>query len=118
MCSALLQEQQIQYIIIFDRIQRKTGKHFKRFPVFLLVQQLRQTLHRAAMVAGHGLGVKQTAQDAFLHALGHRAEERVDGVVVEHLQGEDGRFRVMRDPVGRGEGEDDLAAAVAAHGAH
>ena len=56
MCSALLQEQQIQYIIIFDRIQRKTGKHFKRFPVFLLVQQLRQALHRAAMVAGHGLG--------------------------------------------------------------
>lgn len=87
MCSALLQEQQIQCIIIFDRIQRKTGKHFKRFPVFLLVQQLRQALHRAAMVAGYGLGVKQTAQDAFLHALGHCAEERVDGVVVEHLQG-------------------------------
>ena len=35
------------------------------------------------MVAGDGLGVEQAAQDAFLHTLGHRPEQRVDGIIVE-----------------------------------
>ena len=41
------------------------------------------------MISGHGLGVEQAAQNAFLHALRHRTEERVDGVIVEdgHVKG-------------------------------
>ena len=35
------------------------------------------------MVAGDGLGVEQAAQDAFLHTLGHRPEQRIDGIIVE-----------------------------------
>ena len=69
------------------------------------------------MISGHGLGVEQAAQNAFLHALRHRTEERVDGVIVEDGHGQDGRVGVMRHPVGRGKGDHDLAAAVAAVGA-
>ena len=66
------------------------------------------------MVAGDGLGVEQAAQDAFLHTLGHRPEQRVDGIIVEHLHGQEGFVRVMRHPVGRGKGQNDLTRTVAA----
>ena len=66
------------------------------------------------MVAGDGLGVEQAAQDAFLHTLGHRPEQRVDSIIVEHLHGQEGFVRVMRHPVGRGKGQNDLTRTVAA----
>ena len=69
------------------------------------------------MVAGNRLGVEQAAENAFLHALCHRPEQRVDGIIVEQGHGQQGFLRVMRHPVGGGEGDDDLAAAVAAVGA-
>ena len=34
------------------------------------------------MMARDRLGMEQTAQYTFLHALGHRPEQRIDGVVV------------------------------------
>ena len=66
------------------------------------------------MIARDRLGMEQTAQHTFLHALGHRPEQRIDGVVVEHTHRQDGLFGVVRHPVGGGEGNDDLAGAVAA----
>ena len=80
----------------------------------LFFQQVGKALHRPAMVAGDGLGVEQAAQDAFLHTLSHRPEQRVDGIIVEHLHGQEGLFRVMRHPVGRGKGQNDLPRTVAA----
>lgn len=66
------------------------------------------------MIARDRLGMEQTAQHTFLHALGHRPEQRIDGVVVDHAHRQDGLFGVVRHPVGGGEGNDDLAGAVSA----
>jgi len=66
------------------------------------------------MAAGDGLGMEQTAENAFLHALCHRPEQGVDGIIVEHLHGQEGFVRVMRHPVGRGKGQNDLTRTVAA----
>ena len=86
----------------------------KALPIFLfLVEQITQTSDRPAMIACDRLGMEQTAQHTFLHALGHRPEQRIDGVVVEHTHRQDGLFGVVRHPVGGGEGNDDLAGAVA-----
>ena len=75
----------------------------KALPIFLfLVEQITQTSDRPAMIARDRLGMEQTAQHTFLHALGHRPEQRIDGVVVEHTHRQDGFFGVVRHPVGRG----------------
>ena len=79
-------------------------------------QKFRQAAEGLAMVAGNRLGVEQAAENAFLHALCHRPEQRVDCIIVEQGHGQQGFLRVMRHPVGGGEGDDDLAAAVAAGG--
>ena len=60
--------------------------------------------------------MEQAAENAFLHALCHRPEQRVDGIIVEQGHGQQGFLRIVRHPVGGGEGDDDLAAAVAAVG--
>ena len=45
----------------------------KVLPIFLfLVEQITQTSDRPAMMARDRLGMEQTAQHTFLHALGHR----------------------------------------------
>ena len=58
--------------------------------------------------------MEQAAENAFLHALCHRPEQRVDGIIVEQGHGQQGFLRIVRHPVGSSEGDDDLAAAVAA----
>ena len=77
-------------------------------------QKFCQAVEGLAVVAGNSLGVEQAAENAFLHALCHRPEQRVDGIIVEQGHGQQGFLRVMRHPVGGGKGDDDLAAAVAA----
>ena len=66
------------------------------------------------MIACDRLSVEQAAEDAFLHALGHRPEKRVDGVIVEHGHGQESFVRIVGHPVGRGKGQHDLARAIAA----
>ena len=42
------------------------------------------------MVAGNRLGMEQAAENTFLHALCHRPEQRVDGIIVEQGHGQQG----------------------------
>ena len=63
--------------------------------------------------AGHGSRCDERIENGFLRSVGHGLEEKVDAVLVEDAAVDKIRLLVMRDHVGGGEAERDVAAAVA-----